>query len=143
MTIKAQGASIRRHWHHSHRARLSPLYGIQLHMDLMEVDHDLNDEDAAQKELDTAKAQISGLDERGADRASFLRLRAQIKMNSGDADGGLSDMKEALAISPHDPNNLQLTGDLLMKLGRTEDAIAAYKQVLDIDSRNRSSSRRL
>ena len=114
-----------------------PLYGIQLHMDLMGSYRNLHDETAAHQQLGIAQTEISALHEHGTDRAQFLRLRALIKMNAGDLDSALNDMKEALTISPHDPNNLQLDGDLLMKLGRTEDAIAVYKRVLAIDPRNR------
>lgn len=114
-----------------------PLYGIQLHVDLMELYRNLNNQTAAQQELQTAQKQIASLNEQGADRAPFLRLRALIKMNSGDLNGGLSDINEAIALKPHDPNNLQLDGDILVKLGRVEDAIAVYKKVLDIDPRNR------
>jgi tetratricopeptide (TPR) repeat protein len=114
-----------------------PLYGIQLHIDLMELYRSLDDDGAAHQQLATASTEISALNEQGGDRAPFLRLRAVIKMNSDDFNGALDDMKEALAISPHDPNNLQLDGDLLVKLGHTDDAIAVYKQVLAIDSRNR------
>ena len=46
-------------------------------------------------------------------------------------------MNEALALNSTDPNSLQLDGDLLMKLGRTEDAIAVYKQILAVDANNR------
>src|SRR6185437_9483724 len=81
--------------------------------------------------------QISTLNETGANRPSFLRLRAVIKMNAGNLDSALNDMKEALSLSPHDPSNLQLDGDLLMKMGRTDDAVAVYKRVLDIDPKNR------
>jgi tetratricopeptide (TPR) repeat protein len=114
-----------------------PLYGIQLHVDLMQLYRNLGDDNGVQQQLKIAQTQISALDERGADRAPFLRLRALIKMSAGNLDSALSDINEALSISPHDPNNLQLDGDLLVKLGRTEDAIAAYKQVLAIDPRNR------
>ncbi len=114
-----------------------PLYGIQLHMDLMQLYRDQKDASAAQHQLETAQKEIGALDEHGPGRAQFLRLRALIEMNAGQLDSARNDMKEALAISPHDPNNLQLDGDLLMKLGRTEDAIAVYKQVLAIDPRNR------
>ncbi len=114
-----------------------PLYGIQLHVDLMELYRNANDPSDAKRQLNIAQTEIDTLNERGFDRVQFLRLRALIKMNAGNLDSALNDMKEALAISPHDPNNLQLDGDLLVKLGRTEDAIAAYKQILSIDPRNR------
>ncbi len=114
-----------------------PLYSIQLHMDLMQLDRNLRDQEAAQRQLAIAQTAIKNLDQRGPDRQQFLRLRASIEMNGGELDSALGDMKEALALSPRDPNNLLLDGDLLMKLGRTGDAIAVYKRVLAIDARNR------
>ena len=116
-----------------------PLYGIQLHMNLMGLYRTLNDDIAAQQQLQTAQTQIGALNEQGPDRAPFLRLRASIEMNAGHLDSALNDVKEALAINPHDPSNLQLHGDVLMKLGQTEEAIAAYKEVLGIDPRNRAA----
>ena len=114
-----------------------PLYGIQLHMDLMELDEGLKQESAAHHQLEMAQAEIGALDDRGPGRAQFLRLRALIKMNANDLNGALTDMKEALSLNARDPNNLQLDGDLLMKLGRTEDAIAVYKQIVASDPANR------
>jgi tetratricopeptide (TPR) repeat protein len=114
-----------------------PLYGIQLHMDLQSLYHGLGQDDEAQKQLQIAETQIGALNEQGADRASFLRLRALIEMNAGQNDQALNDMKESLALNAHDPNSLQLDGDVLMKLGRTQDAIAVYQQILAKDPKNR------
>ncbi len=114
-----------------------PLYGIQVHMDLMDLYQNLKQTDAAREQLDIAQNQIGTLDEQGPDRLPFLRLRASIKMHLNDLDGAGSDLKEALAINPKDPNTLQLDGDLLMKLGRTEEAIAVYSRILAIDPKNR------
>ena len=114
-----------------------PLYGIQLHMDLMEVYKDLGDEGTAHHELDTAQTEIDKQGNQAPDRAQFLRLRALIRMNAGDLDSALGDMKEALALNAHGRDDLQLDGDIMMKLGRTEDAIAVYKQVLAADPDNR------
>jgi tetratricopeptide (TPR) repeat protein len=114
-----------------------PLYGIQLHMNLMQLYQNLRNADAARQQLDIARSQIGALDDRGPNRGQFLRLRALIKMHSGDLDSALNDMKEALALNADDTNNLQLDGDLLMKLGRTQDAIAVYKQITAKDPTNR------
>jgi tetratricopeptide (TPR) repeat protein len=114
-----------------------PLYGIQLHMDLMEAYKDVGDESAARRQLDTAQAEIDKVGDQASARAPFLRLRALIRLNAGDLDKALADMKEALALNVHDRDDLQLDGDILMKMGRTEDAIAAYKQVLSADPSNR------
>ena len=114
-----------------------PLYDIQLHVDLTGLYRNLGDESAAQQQIKIAQSEINALHEHGPDRVQFLRLRAQIKMNAGNIDSALSDMKEAIAISTRDLNNLQIYGDLLMKLGNTEDAIVIYKQALAIDPKNR------
>ena len=58
-------------------------------------------------------------------------------MHLNDLDSAGRDLKEALAINPKDPNTLQLDGDLLMKLGRTEEAINVYSQILAVDPKNR------
>ena len=114
-----------------------PLYGIQLHMDLAELYRAQQDDSASKHQVEIAQAQISKVNAQDSSRAPFLRLRAQIKLASGDFDGALADVQEALSIAAHDPNGLQLSGDVLMKLGRPEEAIATYKKILAIDSKNR------
>ena len=114
-----------------------PLFAIQVHMNLMELYQSLKQTDASQQQLDIAQKQISALNETGPGRLPFLRLRASIKMHLNDLDGAGGDLKEALAINPKDPNTLQLDGDLLMKLGRTEEAINVYNQILAVDPKNR------
>lgn len=114
-----------------------PLYAIQLHMDLRLVDKDLGDDGAAHHELETAQAAITALGDPQVGRAPFLRLKAQIEMDADTLDLALRDIKEALALNPKDRDDLQLNGDILMKLGRTEDAILVYKQILAADAVNR------
>jgi tetratricopeptide (TPR) repeat protein len=114
-----------------------PLYSIQLRINLAELYRGLQDDAAFHNQLQLAQSQINGLDERGPNRSEFLRLRAMIKMYAGDLDGAGNDAKEALALKPKDPNNLQLSGDLLAKLGRPEEAVAAYREILAIDGTNR------
>ncbi len=114
-----------------------PLYGIQLHMELLSVYRSLGQDDAAAAQLKIAQTQIAPIHEQGPGRAGFLRLRALIKLNAGETDSALADIRQAVALSPNDPANLQLDGDLLMKLGRTQDAMAQYLKILQIDPRNR------
>ncbi|MGA9464460.1 MAG: tetratricopeptide repeat protein [Terracidiphilus sp.] len=113
------------------------LYGIQLHMDLVSLDQKLGQDDAAHHELDIAKAAIDRVDDSMKSQGGFLRLRALIKSNTGDLNGALDDLKNALALNESDPAALQLDGDILMKLGKTEDAIGVYKQILGISPTNR------
>lgn len=112
------------------------LYRIQLRMDLVDLYRSLDDEASSHQQLAIAQKEIAALDEQGAGRLPFLRLRALIRMNSGEFDSALKDMTEALSLSPHDPASLQLDGDILMRVGRTDDAIAAYKEVLSSNPRN-------
>jgi tetratricopeptide (TPR) repeat protein len=116
-----------------------PLYGIQLRMNLVELYSSLGNASAAHSHLEIAQTEIGALDDRGSDRPQFLRLRALIKMNAGDLDGAGSDLEEALAINAQDTNSLQLDGDLLVKLGRTGEAIVAYTKILAIDPLSRSA----
>ncbi|HEY1985617.1 MAG TPA: tetratricopeptide repeat protein [Terracidiphilus sp.] len=113
------------------------LYGIQLHMDLMELYRSQRDENASQQQLQIAQEQIGKLNDQGPDRAPLLRLRALIKLNAGNLDGALADVKDALAVNAHDMNGLQLNGDILMKMGRTDDAIDVYKRIIAVDANNR------
>jgi tetratricopeptide (TPR) repeat protein len=114
-----------------------PLYGIQLHMDLQTLYRQLDQDDAAQQQLQIAQQQINSVQVQPGERPAFLRLRAQIEMNTGQLQPALNDMQAALALTPNDPNSLQIDGDVLMKMGRTRDAIAVYRKVLGIDPRSR------
>ena len=114
-----------------------PLYGIQLRMDLMDLYKSVRNQGAADQQLKAAQNAIDKLNEQGANRAPFLRLRALIRMHSGDLDSALADIRDALAMNAHDPNGLQLNGDILMKIGRAEDAIDVYKKILALDANNR------
>jgi tetratricopeptide (TPR) repeat protein len=114
-----------------------PLYSIQLRMDLMDLYKSVHNQSSADQQLKAAQSAINQLNEQGPDRAPFLRLRALIKMHGGNLDGALQDIRDALAMNAHDPNGLQLNGDILMKMGRAEDAIDVYKKILAIDANNR------
>ena len=114
-----------------------PLYGVQLHVELMQLYKSTGDDNAAAQQLATAQQQINAINEQGLGRDAYLRLRAVIKLALGDTNGALADVREALALNAENQADLQLDGDILMKLGRPEDAIAAYKKVLVIDPKNR------
>jgi len=114
-----------------------PLYGIQLHMDLMQLYEDLRQTDAAHQQLTVAQQQIAAVDQQGPARPQFLRLRALIRMSGGDYNGAEKDLNEALALNNNDPASLQLDGDVLMKMGHTEDAINVYKRILAMSPNDR------
>ncbi len=114
-----------------------PLYTLQLRMNLVALYASLDQPDLSHQQLEIAQAKIDTMDEKGSDRPAFLRLRAVIRMDDGKLDAALSDIQEALSMTPRDPNGLQLDGDILMKLGRTNDAIVQFKKVLEIDPHSR------
>ena len=106
------------------------LYGIQLHMNLVALYNDVDKSDSAHRELQVAESEIKAVGATGPDREGYLRLRALIEMNAGDLSAALADVNEALSIGGADRSDLQLDGDVLMKLGKTENAIAIYKKIL-------------
>lgn len=112
-----------------------PLYGIQLRMDLVLLYRKERNAGAADAQLALARSSISALQDSGA-QGPYLRLRSLIELASQDLDGALADIKSALAIEPSDREDHQIDGDILMKMGRTDEAIGAYKEVLAIDSAN-------
>lgn len=114
-----------------------PLYGIQLHMDLVSLNQSLGDENAARSQLSIAEDEIGKIDGSGPGREQFFRLRSLIRLNAADLKGALGDIDQALAIDRNDRDNMQLDGDILMKLGHTEEAIGLYKQILTGQPDNR------
>lgn len=114
-----------------------PLYGIQLHMNLMSLYEEISDKEAALRQLETAQSEIKAVDGSGPSREQFLRLRASIKLHAGSPDSALKDIDDALAINAASSDDLQLRGDILMSLGRTEDALAAFKKILAANPNNK------
>ena len=115
------------------------LYGIQLHMDLVALYDRLGNTGSAQRELQLAESEMKGVHAGETDREGYLRLKALIEMNAGDLTAALADIGGALSLGSGDPGNLQLDGDVLMKLGRTVQAIAVYRKVLAVHPDDRSA----
>jgi len=113
-----------------------PLYAIQLRLNLVQIYGKMQDDGSSKRELATAQSQINALNVEGKSREDFLRLRAQIKMYAGDTTGALQDVHDALALNANDPNALQLSGDLLVKMDRPQEAVEIYKKILTIDTDN-------
>jgi tetratricopeptide (TPR) repeat protein len=114
-----------------------PLYGIQLQMDLVPLYRDLNEPKQSRDALTTAQKMIAAVDEHGAETLPFLRIRSIIHFELEEYDAALRDLKTSLTLKPNDPNVLQLEGDVLMKLARTEEAVSVFEQVLKLDPHSR------
>src|SRR5262249_25577983 len=110
---------------------------IQLRMNLFELDQRLHHETEAKSQLQTAQAQINGLNVEGHGREDYLRLRATIKLAGGDPDGALKDVNDAMELNSNNPNAFKVNGGVLAKMGRSEDAARVYKKILVIDPKNR------
>lgn len=116
-----------------------PLYGIQLHMNLVDLYRNLEDPDAAKRELAVAQSQIATVNVQGADREGYLRLKSEIELHAGQYQEALTDVNQALASAQQRSDDLQLKGDILMQLGRVDEALNAYTEVLKGDPNNRSA----
>ena len=114
-----------------------PLYGIQLHMNLVDLYRNLEDPDAAKRELAVAQSQIAGISAQGADKEAYLRLKSVIELHAGQYEQALTDVNQALSGGRRQRDDLQLKGDILMQLGRVDEAMKAYNDVLKGDPNNR------
>lgn len=113
-----------------------PLYQVQLHLDLRQLDEDLNNQAAADEQLQAARAEIDALHIYGAGRADFLRTRALVELEGKNYQLASKDIQASLQLSPRDPNSLMLDGQILTKLNQTQQAAEAYKRALAIEPKN-------
>jgi tetratricopeptide (TPR) repeat protein len=116
-----------------------PLYGIQLHMNLVDLYRSLENPDAAKRELSVAQSQIGSVNIQEAGREAYLRLKSEIELHAGQYEQALTDVNQALTAGKQHRDDLQLKGDILMKLGRTAEALSVYNQVLKDDPDNRNA----
>jgi tetratricopeptide (TPR) repeat protein len=114
-----------------------PLYGIQLHMNLVDLYRNLEDSDAAKRELALAQSEIAAVNAQEAKGEPYLRLKAVIELHAGQYEQALSDVSQALSGGRQQRDDLQLKGDILMQLGRVDEALSTYNQVLKGDPNNR------
>jgi len=114
-----------------------PLYGIQLHMSLIPLYRSSDEREQANGQLAITQGLLAAVSEQSVDRATFYRLRATVHYEADENDAALSDIEKSLALKPSDVNSLQLNGDVLMKLGRTAEAVGVFQNVLKMDPHSR------
>ena len=56
--------------------------------------------------------------------------RGQARLDRGELGGALTDATQAATLSPHDGDAWKLWGDVLVKQGKTKDALAKYDEAL-------------
>lgn len=117
-----------------------PLYPVSLHLSLSEIYRRIQQDAAADKELASARDvlnKIPGTDQ--ATRPDYLRLRALIEAGFNDMASAERDLKEAMTLAPGNVNIALNYANLLWKAGREADALALYKQSLQMDPNNHAA----
>jgi tetratricopeptide (TPR) repeat protein len=114
------------------------LYPIELRLNLYEADL-RQDDAAAQKQLDTAQAEIHQVTVQPSSRPEMLRLRAAIEAGLGNTDAANKDLQEALTLAPNNVNSLLNFASLQWKLGQKDAAAATFQKVLQLDWQNRTA----
>lgn len=114
-----------------------PLYGIQMHMNLVDLYRNLENPDDAKRELAIAQSEIASVNAQEAAGEPYLRLKSEIELHAGQYEQALADVNRALSNGRQQRDDLQLKGDILMQLGRVDEALSAYNQVLKGDPNNR------
>jgi eukaryotic-like serine/threonine-protein kinase len=62
----------------------------------------------------------------------LLNFQAYLLAKSGDFNGALAADDSYMAVRPGDPNPLDTRGDILFMAGRDDEAVAAYRKVLEL-----------
>ncbi|HZQ19516.1 MAG TPA: tetratricopeptide repeat protein [Terriglobales bacterium] len=117
-----------------------PLYPVSLHLSLAEIYRRVDQDALAQKELASARDalnKVPGTDP--ATRPDYLRLRALVEEGFNDPASAERDLKEAMTLAPRNVNISLNYANLLWKIGREQDALALYKQSLQMDPNNHAA----
>ncbi len=114
-----------------------PLYPIQLHMTLAELDREAGDQAGATQQATLAQKQIQSLQVQESNRAAFFALRAAIRSGLNDLSGAQADIEQALKDDPQNPNYLLQYGNVLWRQKRPQEAIRQYVEALKFDPNNR------
>ncbi len=116
-----------------------PLYPLQLRLNLYELYRQTDNASAAKQEIEQAAAQIAAVQPSTQARPEYLRLRAAIKMASGDLKGADQDLQQAMALAPNDINSISNYADLMWQMGQKETARKLYQRALAVNPRNRQA----
>jgi tetratricopeptide (TPR) repeat protein len=117
-----------------------PLYPVSLHLSLFELYRRTEQADAAQGELNAAKAslaKITGVEE--SSKTEFLRLRALTEADSGENAAAEKDLNDALAIDANNVNIILNYANLLWKTDRKQEAYKRYTRALELDPKGHSA----
>jgi tetratricopeptide (TPR) repeat protein len=115
------------------------LYPIEIRLNLYDLYRDTDQTAAADTQLQQARAAISTLDFRDAERPEFLRLRAAISAAGGNFSAAEKDLNEALSLDPSSVNITLNYGQLLWKEKKNPEAIRMFTKAVDLDPGNASA----
>jgi serine/threonine protein kinase/tetratricopeptide (TPR) repeat protein len=62
----------------------------------------------------------------------LLNFQSYVLASQGDFDGALAANYSYMAVRPGDPNPIDTRGDILFMAGRDDEAVAAYRKVLEL-----------
>ena len=113
------------------------LYPIQLRLNLAELYRENGDDQAAHQQIQTAENEINKLDVQGPAKAEFLRVRASLETSDNDFQRAEADLVEARRLDPENLNIQLQYANLLWKVGRKDDSLKLYGDVLAKDPTNR------
>ena len=66
--------------------------------------------------------------------AFWLNEISYLYYNQGDIELALERIEEAIFAAPNEPNCLDSKGEFLLRLGRTDEALSVYHQILEMDA---------
>jgi tetratricopeptide (TPR) repeat protein len=112
------------------------LYPISLRLDLAEVYRATGDDTNAVRVTKEAAGRISAINLEGAGRPEFLRLRALIELDMGNASAAENDLKQAIQFEPRNMVLLLNYANLLRRTGRKPEAQKTYEEALAVDPSN-------
>ena len=112
------------------------LYPIELRLNLAELYRENGDDQAAHQQIQTAEDEINKLDVQGPAKAEFLRVRASLETSDNDFQRAEADLVEARKLDPENLNIQLQHANLLWKVGRKDESLKLYGDVLAKDPTN-------
>jgi tetratricopeptide (TPR) repeat protein len=114
-----------------------PLFQPQLRMNMVELLKESGDDAAAKEQARLGLDRINNIQVEAGQRFDYYRLRGSLNFNVGDWQQAETDVKQALAIDPENPNAHLQYGQLLWRMERRPEARREYESALKLEANNR------
>src|SRR4051794_15602790 len=80
--------------------------------------------------FENAAAELDQAIDDDPDHPGLRRCRAEMRRRTGDSEGATRDAAEAVILDRDDPTSKALLGELLLELGRVDDAVACLTEAV-------------